>query len=783
MYHLNLNEKFSKWLKSRNWQLHNFQRDFFQLLEEGKHRQYIISSDIGTGKTVTAFLPFFNDYCHGNIKKVLYISPLRSINTSLEENLKKIVRELNIKCNIEKRTSDDSYLKKKKQLFNIPEILLTTPESLALMIANPDATRLLENLDFIIIDEITELIDNKRGDLLALSLSRINSINKKINLIGMSATVYNFSYLKKWFSFNGTTKIILNKIKKKIDIDVLYSNKIPLSGHSAYSYLELIKEKIINKKTIIFVNTRSQVEILYKDLTLSLDPNLTIGIHHGSLFKEHRLRVESHFASGKIDIIISTSSLELGVDWQNVDQVIIIGTPKNINRLIQRTGRSNHTHLGVAKSYLIPTNQFEYLECISAKKLAEKMEFDSMKEKEGSKDVLCQYLLLLSCGKGFLPSSTYLEIKKTFSYSKLTFFEFNEILSFIKNGGYVLNNYKKWNKVYLSPSGVYKINGLKNRIKTLTNVGTIIDSSNIKIVLQNKKCLGYVDENFLITLKIGDKFLFSGFNLVCMKISSNEIIVKKTKKVLNITPIFWGGNLSISTNLSDEILKNINSHKNFPEKIKKLLSNQITSSSLPRQNEILIETFPYHNGKYLCVYTFLGRQTNHTFSLLLIEFLKNKRITTYNYTINDYSFGIYYEDKKIINLNLFKEFFSTEKLPINFLETFIAKKTFKEISLISGLIDKKNKNKQNFINSDIIFDTLIKYDPNHILLKITKEEVKKFMVNKAKIDQLFKKKIIFNKLDKPSPFSSTLIYINPRIKSHTIDQNKMLEILVKNEIN
>jgi ATP-dependent Lhr-like helicase len=335
--------------------------------------------------------------------------------------------------------------------------------------------------------------------------------------------------------------------------------------------------------------------------------------------------VEDNFSKGKLDVIVSTSSLELGIDWDHVDQVILIGTPKNINRLIQRTGRSNHNHQGIAKSFLIPTNQFEYLECISAKKLAEDMKFESLPRRTGAKDVLCQHLLLLACGKGFCPKNTYSEVIKASPYRSLPFDEYIKILEFIKNGGYVLNNYKRWNKIYLTPNGLYKINSLTNRIKTLVNIGTIIDNTNIKIVLNTGKTLGYVDESFLTTLKKGDYFIFSGLNLICLQISSEIILVKKINKKINKTPIYWGGNLPLSENLSNEIFKNLHNISNLPDEIKRFIKHQKSLSTLPKKNEILIEKFPYGEGIYLCFYTFLGRQTNHSFCLFFIEFLKKKK--------------------------------------------------------------------------------------------------------------------------------------------------------------
>ena len=718
-------KKIQEKLALNNWSLYEYQKEFLKYQSQKKFRQILISSEIGTGKTITAFLPFFKNEINKTKKKVIYISPLKSINTTLKERLTELSSNLGIKCKIEKRTSDISYITKKKQLFNVPDILLTTPESLTLMIANANANSLLENTDYFIIDELNEFIASKRGDQLALTLSRINAINPKFEIFGISGTTSNKSYLINWLSLNGKTKIIKNNIKKKINIKIINSKNIPTSGHSSYCSLNLIKKVIQNKRSIIFVNTRAQAEILFKNLNLLFTNDYKIGLHHGSLSKEHRQKTENLFIKEEINTIISTSSLELGIDFKNLDQVVNIGTPKSINRFVQRAGRSNHYFTGIPISYLIPTNKFEFLECVATKKLAEKMEFDSIETKYGSKDVLCQHLLLLACNEGLNPIKTFQEIKKSFSYSHIKYQEFLEIINFIRDGGYVLNNYKKWDKLSIDENGILRINSVKNKIKTLMNIGTIIDNSNFKVKLKTGKVLGFVDDTFVLSIKCGDIFTFSGLNLFCKSINSDEIIVEIVKQKSFKTPIYWGGNLPLNPKISNEIFNTFIYKKKYPIEIKNFINDQKKKSSIPKQEEILIENFPFNQGQYLCIFTFMGRQTNQTLSEILINFLKEKNnILTSDYTINEYSLALFLNKNANFKINLLDNFFSKKK-KIDFLKTSIAKKIFKEISLITGLIDKKILRKQNFVNSDIIFDTLFKYQSDHILLKIAEEEIKK----------------------------------------------------------
>ncbi|MBD22363.1 MAG: hypothetical protein CL572_01695 [Alphaproteobacteria bacterium] len=772
---LNL-KKIQEKLAAKKWNLYDYQKEFLELQLSKKFRQFLITSEIGTGKTITAFLPFFKSALDKVTKKVIYVSPLKSINTTLHERLIELSRYFGIKCKIEKRTSDISYTKKKKQLFKIPDILLTTPESLTLMIANPYAASLLQDTDYLIIDELNEFINSKRGDQLALTLTRINNINQKFEIFGISGTTSNKSYLVEWLSFNGKTKLIKNHVRKKVKIKVVCSENIPTSGHSSFCSLSLIKKIISNKRSIIFVNTRAQAEILFKNLFLLFNDNQKLGLHHGSLSKEHRKKTEEQFIKEKINTIICTSSLELGIDFKNIDQVINIGTPKSINRLIQRTGRSHHYFFGIPTSYLIPTNKFEFLECIASKKLAEKSEFDYIESRYGSKDVLCQHLMLLSCNEGVNPIETFNEIKKSYLYSKLDYKVFLDIIKFIKDGGYVLNNYKKWNKLNVHENGILKINSVKNRIKTLINIGTIIDNSNLKIRLKSGKILGFVDESFVLSIKCGEVFTFSGLNLMCTSINSEEIFVDIVKRKSQKTPIYWGGNLPLNPKISEEIFNTFINKKYYPLEIKEFIIKQKKESSIPKKNKILIENFSYKNGQYLCIFTFMGKQTNQTLSELLINYLKTEyNVITSDYSLNEYSLAIFINKKMNFEPKNLSSFFAQKNKKIDFLKTSIAKKIFREITLITGLIDKKSMNKKNFVNSDIIFDTLFKYQPNHILLKITKEEIGRYFSAMTQIDYLFKKKITFNKIPNPSPFSKTLIYQKEKNKMTVHNPDNLFE--------
>ena len=772
MTELKLPEEFNYFLKKRGWKLFDYQIEFLENLNKSIFDRYIISSDTGTGKTISLFLPFIIDIINKKPRRIIYISPLKSILSDLYENLRIIISELGLNINIDKRTGDESFIKKKKQIENPQSIILTTPESLALMTTKKESDIIFKNTHYFAIDELNEIISSKRGDQLVLSISRILEFTKNIKLFCSSANIENYQYIVNWISFNGKTKVIKNKYDKKLKIDISLSDNIPDFGHSVDFAISQIYRIIKNKKSIIFVNTRAQSEILFKNLYLNF-PDLKLGIYHSSLSKKIRKETEQKIRNNEINTIVSTSSLEMGIDWKNINKVIIIGTPKSVNKLIQRTGRSNHKYNEISEALLIPTNKFEFIECVALKKLITSKTFDSIIEKNGAKDVLCQHLLLIACHSSFSPNKIYKAIKNTFPYRKLSLDDFHSIMSFIYDGGYVLKQYKHLTKLKRLKNGDYQIKDKIVERQVLMNAGTIIESNSLRIVTSNGKLLGNVDESFVNSIRERSIFIFAGLTLICLKIQNDQIIVKPNKRKTQKVPVYSGGTLPLKSNLSDEILNILENHDqyNFPSKVKSFISKQEKESGVPKRKRILVETFPYQNGKYIFFHTFLGRETNQTISNLLINFLNKKNIFALNYILNDYSFGLFFDKVVIFKEEHLKSFFLSDFSNLNSLDTAIAKRIFREIALISGLLKKKdiyNLKNNNYINSDIIFDTLIKYEPKHIILKITKEEVENHLLNACQIYKLKKLKFDYKKLTHCSEFSKSLIMEKEKIKTNEL---------------
>ncbi len=767
MTQINLPKNFINFLKNREWELFSYQKKFLHELRVSDYNQYLISSDTGTGKTITLFLPLLTEILNKKRKKIIYISPLKSIISDLYQNLKNIISELNLEIKISKRTGDETNSLKQKQLKQPDEILLTTPESLALMISRNNSDLIFKGTSYIAIDELNEIINTKRGDQLALAISQILSLNRKIKLFSCSANIQNHKYLSNWLSFNGKTKVIKNEIIKRFNLDILFLDTTPNFGHSVDFALEEIYKIIKCGKSLIFVNTRAQSELLFKNLFLNY-PDLKIGIYHGSLSKKVRFETEKKIKENVINSVISTSSLEMGIDWEDIDKIINIGAPKSVNKILQRTGRSNHKYDKISRAILIPTNKFEYLECKAIQKLIYSKKFDSIDEKNGAKDVLCQHILLVACHSSFCPDYLFSTIKKTYPYRDLSKEVYSKILNFIHNGGYALQKYQNLKKLKKQQDGRYIIRDNKNKINVLINAGTIINSFNFKIKTVKGKLLGTVEESFLNTIKEKDIFIFAGMSLICLKIKNDEIIVDLKKRKTDKVPIYWGGSLPLKSNLSDEILNLLsNQNYDFPEKIQNFLTKQKIESGLPSKNRILIEKFPFKQGEYIFIHTFCGRETNQTLVNLLIKFLNRKKVFTLNYILNDYSFGLYFQDETKITSQDFKVFFNFNFANLVKLDTAIARKIFKEVSMISGLVKKNNCTlsfNKNYVNCDIIFDTLRKYEPDHIILKITEEEIQNHLLHSSQIIKFKNMKFTFNKLQNLSEFSKSLIMEKEKTK-------------------
>ena len=774
------------WLKKKGWSLYDHQIETLSLIKKGF--DVILHAPTGGGKTIGGFMPSIDDFINNNYKSqefhTLYISPLKALTTDVQRNLLNPINDLKINIKVETRTSDTSTYDKAKQIKKPPNFLMTTPESFALLMARTDVINLFKNLKFVIIDELHTFFDSKRGHLLSLNVARLRSI-KPFQVIGLSATLKNTNLAKKYLSNNKNTKLVSTHSKAAPEITILNSgNRIPWSGHSPrYALSEIYSEILKFKSSILFVNTRAQAEILFESLWAINNKNKKIAIHHGSLEKELRKKVEKEIVEGHVECVVATSSLDLGLDWGNIDLVMQIGAPKGVARLVQRIGRANHTINTPSRAILVPTNCFEYVECIAAKKCVELNFLEDEIYSEGSLDVLAQHIVGVAISQRFKKEDLYKQIKEAWPYRNLNIEDFEKTLSFVENGGYSLQAYEEYSRLRRDGE-YYEIRDKSLVTKYKMNIGTIVEAEMLRLRVGNRY-LGNIEEWFISGLSAGDTFIFGGKRLMFEKVIGNIAYAKITALEHQKIPSFKGGNLPLSTHLSKTVRKIFSKRleaADLPDSLKKWSELQTKFSSFPKENEFLVETFKRKNGKqekyYMAVHPFEGRNTHQTLGFLILRRIKKLGVQPFGFVANDYSI-LFSFSKEIEDIDfLFSQDILIEDLYEWLEETPLIKRLFREIAIISGLIYKnlpgnQKTGKQVTFNTDLIYEVLRKHEPHHILLKITTENAKKDLVDLDRLSTFLfriKNKIKINKLNRASALAFSLLF---EYHKETPDKNEL----------
>ena len=789
-----LPQKFQNWINKRNWGLHTHQID---VLTNSDRKSQLLIAPTGSGKTLSGFLPTLIELDRVNFSGLhtVYVSPLKALAADIKRNLMIPIEEMGLNIKVEDRTGDTTAKTKRRQRIDPPQILLTTPESLALLISFPEANALFANLERIIIDEIHALVENKRGHQLLLAISRLQSISKNLRKLGLSATVDHPKEIADFISENeNKCPIIFAEPGPDPNISMLHTTASPpWSGAGAtYAVPDVLEQISKHKTTLIFHNTRAQAEIFFHNLWLNNQDNLPVAIHHGSLDLAQRKRVEAAITKGELRAVVCTGTLDLGIDWNEVDLVIQVGAPKNIKRLVQRIGRANHTYNTPSKAIIVPANKFEIVECQAALEAVRDKDLDGEPIASGSLDVLCQHILLVACSGKILPSKLFEEIKQIGAYKNLTHEEFKECMGFCIDGGYALKRYEQWHRLKLDHSGNLILRDPRVANKIRMNVGTIQDTETLKVRTHRRsggKPLGEIEEAFAASLTKGDTFLIGG-NIVRFE-SLREMIVEVTHNANKQPKIatFMGTKFATSTKLSDRILDSFEnqSWKDLPADTVNWLNKQKEFSQLPVRNSLLIETFFRKSRHYLVVYGFAGRNANQTLGLILSKKLEELNLAPLGFVANDYATLIWGLEKVENPIQLFK--FSEIELGLDkwFSGNALMKRTFKAVASVSGLIDRnlpglRKSGRQTTFSSDILYDTLVKYDPTHLLLKITKDEAMKGLIDFSRIEEMFKRvddNIIHKNLPHVSPLAAPML-----LEVGTIPiEGQARELLLKNEAN
>ena len=784
---MKLSIRFENWLSRKAWHLHPHQ---IELLKNSQRPAQLLIAPTGAGKTMAGFLPSLCELeiASGNGLHTLYIAPLKALAADIKRNLIHPIDELGLKISVEDRTGDTSSHLKRRQRAVPPDILLTTPESLAILISYEDAPRIFEGLQRVIVDEIHALRESKRGDQLMLALSRVKGLAPDFRRVGLSATVEDPKAVARFLTAGPKIcPIYKAHTGPPPDIKMLdFLETLPWSGAGGrYAIKNVLSQVGRHKTTLIFHNTRAQAEIFFHHLWLANDEALPIAIHHGSLDKQQRHRVESAMAQGQLRAIVCTGSLDLGIDWGDVDLVIQIGAPKNVKRLVQRIGRANHRYNAPSKAIIVPANRFETIECVAALEAVKEDDLDGEPKGPGTLDVLCQHILLVACSGPFNPDVLFSEVRSTGSYSTLKRKDFDECIEFCTNGGYALRHYDRWQRLSLHDDGRYALRDPRSTKRIRMNVGTIQEVDMLKVCLKRSrggKPLGEIEEGFAATLTPGDTFLIGGQVVRFENLRETIVEVSRRSDKQPKIATFTGTKFATSTLLCDRILARF-SEKNWsglPKETIKWLEMQTSVSRLPVPGSLLLETFPRRNRHHLCIYGFVGRNAQQTLGLLVTKQLEKRNLNPLGFVATDYATLIWGLDPIHDPKSLFKIDNFEQGLENWLSENALMKRSFKVVATISGLIDrnmpgKRKSSRQVTFSSDIIYDTLRKYDPDHLMMRVTKKEAMTGLVDFQRIRQMLLKindNIEHQKLNRLSPLSAPLFLEAGRVPvdGHAVDR-------------
>ena len=734
----------------------------------------LLIAPTGGGKTLAGFLPTLAELADGQQTGLhtLYISPLKALTADIRRNLRAPVEGACLPIRIEDRTGDTPYTQRRRQRADPPHILLTTPESLALLLSYEDAPRIFAGLQRVIVDEIHALAESKRGDQLMLCLSRLQALCPGLRRVGLSATVEDPPALARFLARNpDPCGILMADPGPEPDIAMLETDAPPpwSGGGGRHAIPAILAEVRRHRTTLIFHNTRAQAEIFFHALWMENEDALPIGIHHGSLAREQRERVEQAMAAGALRAVVCTGSLDLGIDWGDVDLVIQVGAPKNVKRLVQRIGRANHRYNAPSKALLVPANRFEVVECRAALEAAREHDLDGTPRGPGPRDVLCQHILLLACAGPVDADALYAEVISAGPYADLSRPGFDACLEVAATGGYALRAYDRWQRL-MRRGGLWQLRDPRAAQVIRMNLGTIIDTETLKVRLKNRSGgtpLGEVEEYFASTLTPGDTFLIGG--QVVRYDGLREMTVEVTRQPGRDPKIavFGGTKFATSTLLTQRIMRMFQqpSWPDLPAHTAAWLALQRKVSRLPEPDRLLVESFPCEGREHLCIYGFAGRNGQQTLGLLLTKRMEDEGLHPLGFVATDYATLIWGLDPVTDPSPLFDPSRLRDGLEGWLRGNAVMKRTFRNSAIIAGLIERthpgrRKTGRQATFSSDVLYDTLLKYDPDHLMLQITREEALRGLVDFGRIEEMLARvqgRIDLLRLPRLSPLAAPMM--------------------------
>ena len=742
----------------------------------------LLNAPTGFGKTYALWFGVLESYFAQRKREkglhCLWITPLRALSKEIYSATTRVSDELGLDYNIALRTGDTPTSERARQRKNVPHAMITTPESMHLMIAQKGHADFFKNLDFVIVDEWHELLGTKRAVLTELAISRLRTLNPKLKVWGISATIGNLDEAKEVLLGTGEvkSKLIRAKLEKKIEVKTLLPEtieKYPWAGHLGIQLLGKVLEVIHQStSTLIFTNTRSQCEIWYQRI-LAAEPDMAgiMALHHGSLSEELRLWVEEALHEGRLKVVVCTSSLDLGVDFRPVDTVVQVGSAKGIARFMQRAGRSGHQPGATSRIFFVPTHSLEIVEGAALRHAVENQSLEQRIPYVRSFDVLVQYLVTLAVSDGFRAEEIFEEVTKTYSFTSISREEFDWCLSFITVGGGTLDAYEEYHKVVIE-EGVYKVTSRAIAMRHRLSIGAIVSEVMMTVKYMGGSRLGSIEEWFISRLKPGDAFWFTGKNLELVRVKGMVAQVKNSHKGKGIFPSWQGGKMPLSSQLSKSIRAKLDDYyigKRKDPEIQKLLplfDEQQKYSHVPHSNELLIEKVQTKDGYHVFIYPFEGRNVHEGIAAIFGYRIAQIKPMSFDISLNDYGFELLSDQEIPIEEAIERGMLSTDNLSDDIYRsaniTDMARRRFRNIASIAGLIfqgypGKEAKTRHVQASSELFFSVFTDHDPDNLLLREALDEVMIFQMEQLRMMDALKRmneqKLVIKDLERLSPFS------------------------------
>ena len=767
------------WFAARGWNLRRHQREMLEVAASGRHA--LLVADTGAGKTLGGFLPTLADFCPTRLDgkappdglHTLYVSPLKALAHDVQRNLLTPVEELGLKMRVETRSGDTPSDRKARQRIKPPHVLLTTPESLSLLLSYPESAELFSTLKRVVIDEVHAFAPTKRGDLLALALTRLQALSPDLQRVALSATLADPDAYRGWLAPWGdldSVALVLGEDGAPPELSILLPEdaRVPWGGHAAvWAVPQLIEAIKANRTTLVFCNTRFLAEFIFQRLWEANDDNLPIGSHHGSLSKEARRKVEGAMARGELRALVATASLDLGVDWGDIDLVVQMGAPKGSSRLLQRIGRAGHRLDTSSRALLVPGNRFEFLEAMAAQQAVNEGQRDGEEFRPGGLDVLAQHVMVCACAAPFSGAALLDEVRSSMAYAWLDAAQWERVLEFVATGGYALKAYDRFRRItkFKDDSGneLWRLTHPEQAGRFRLNAGIIIDSEMIEVVFRRGKSLGRVEESFAASLRPGDTIRFAGMDLEVESMKETQLVVRAAKKAGQI-PSYMGQRMAMTTHLSGRVQALLADRAGwalFPDDVREWLEVQDWRSELPEPGKLLVESFPHGGRHYTVFYTFEGWPANQSLGMLLTRRMEARGFLPLGFVANDYALAVWGLRAIDDPAGLLSEEILGDEFAAWVQDSYLLRRAFREVAVIAGLVERQQPGNrktglQVTFSTDLIYDVLRKYEPDHLLIEAAWADARARMTDVGRLAALLERaanELCHVRLDRVSPLA------------------------------